>query len=131
MTTVPCPMCENPIPSDHAAALYTPVKEKVEKLGGWQIFESDYAVGDFFTLDDGIVVLVHDAKPTYNSGDITPDGYGESPLSQGDTFATFVILNVAGSYFRKTGSGDSYGDVTWDGDFTIVKPKEITTLVFE
>lgn len=133
MTTVPCSLCNTPLPSDHSAVILNLLKEKVANLGGWYIFEEDYPVGATFQLENNMVVKVFSKKESYVTGDISQGGYysGDSPLMQGDTFNTCIIFEVNGNYFRKTGSGDSYGEATWDGDFTIVKPKEVTTLVFE
>ena len=131
-----CPYCSSEISPDNPALILDALKKTVDKLGGWAIFENDrisygYPVGKTFTVGSH-VAKVEAKKTTYSTGDIERNGYyGESELPQGTTFDVYVIIEVSGSYFKKSGTGDSYGEVSWDGDLKIVKPVEKLVKVFE
>jgi len=55
------------------------------------------------------------------------DDYGEYP--QGWTGESWIIFQIAGKFYKKAGTVDSYGEENWDGTFTVVTPttKEVTT----
>lgn len=130
-----CPTCNTALPEEHAAFNLPKLQGWVRSQGGWQIFEqSKYKVGYQFSIP-GInsVVEVAGLKTSYDTGDISTEGYygGESPLPQGSEFETFVVLRIGESYFKKTGTGDSYGDVSWDGDVRAVTAKTKVIEVFE
>lgn len=128
-----CPTCNTPLPEDHSAFDLNSILDFVKKEGGWHRFEDGaYNQIKTFTLANGKMANVVASKTSYDKGDIEPEGYyGESALPQGSTFETFVVIQVGGAYFKKTGTGDSYGEVSWDGDLVAVKAREKTVLVFE
>jgi len=112
---------------NHPASALLAIKDWVENKGGWDIFVSDrysaFTAGNY-------PVLVVDKKTTYETGDIDRDGlYDELP--QGSTFQAHIVFQVGDNYFKKTGTGDSYGDVSWDGDFRLVTVKEKIVKVYE
>lgn len=128
-----CPTCNTPLPENHSAFDLEAIQAYVKASYGWHIFESPkYKEGTTFTLPNGKVALVAASKITYDKGDIDVEAYyGESALPQGSEFKTHIVIKVGDAYFKKTGHGDSYGEVTWDGDLMPVKVREKTVLVFE
>lgn len=128
-----CPTCNTPLPENHSAFDLNAILDFVNKEGGWHRFEEGaYKQLKTFTLANGKKANVVASKTSYDKGDIDGQGfYGESELPQGSTFKTFVVIQVGEAYFKKTGTGDSYGEVSWDGDLVPVKAREKTVLVFE
>lgn len=131
-----CPMCSTVLPSDHPALTLAALESWVRGKGGWDIFDTDsetygYPVGKQFAVGDRRA-RVEAKKTQYNVGDLTEysDRYG-SELPQGTTFTTFVVVGIDGNYFKKTGTGDSYGEISWDGDLRIVTPVEKVVKSFE
>lgn len=127
-----CPACDTPLPEGHPAFLMTYLQDWVQEQGGWHIFESSkYVKGATFTVN-GRTAKIADIKDTYDSGDIDVEGYyGESALPQGSTFNGYIVIKIGDSYFKKTGTGDSYGEMSWDGDLKRVAPTVKTIEVFE
>jgi len=135
LTTANCPLCNSEIPSDHPAFLLTELSAWVTKQGGWSIFESDntrygYPVGRAFDMG-GRKATVVARKTSYDSGDIDAAGFYDGELPQGTTFSVYVVIKVGDSFFKKTGTGDSYGEISWDGDLLPVTPKQKVIDVFE
>ncbi len=128
-----CPTCNSVLPEDHSAFDLEAIQNYVKSNYGWHVFENHtHKEGTTFTLPNGKSATIVKSKTSYDKGDIDVEGYyGESALPQGSTFEAFIVFKVGDSYFRKTGTGDSYGDVTWDGDLTPVRAREKTVLVFE
>lgn len=128
-----CPTCNTPLPENHSAFDLQYVLNAVAKNGGWARFEEgSYKQLKSLTLENGKVATVAASKTTYDKGDIDVEGYyGESALPQGSEFSTFIVLKVDNQFFKKTGRGDSYGEVVWDGDLVPVQAREKTVLVFE
>lgn len=63
-------------------------------------------------------------------------GYGDGEYRQGSEFDAWVILKVTESdgtelYFRKGGTANSYGNVSWDNPLREVRIVEKTVQVFE
>jgi hypothetical protein len=50
---------------------------------------------------------------------------------QGETFDAHVVLKVGDFFYKKSGTGDSYGEVSWDGDFGPVKLTVRTVEVYD
>src|ERR1044071_502218 len=124
-----CPTCNTALPENHSAFDLESIQAYIKANYGWHIFENTrtYKEGSTFQLPNGKLALVASSKITYDKGDVDVEGYyGESALPQGSEFKTHIVLKVGDAYFMKTGHGDSYGEVTWDGDLTPVKAKEKT-----
>jgi hypothetical protein len=128
-----CPTCNTPLPESHSAFDLEAILAFVKKEGGWHRFEEGaYNQIKNFTLANGKKATVAASKTSYDKGDIDVKGYyGESALPQGSTFDTFIVIQVGDAFFKKTGTGDSYGEVSWNGDLMPVKAQQKTILVFE
>lgn len=125
-----CPTCETQLEENDAAFDLEAIKKYVGR-GNWDMFEA-YSTDETFKLPNGKFATVVDKKMTYDSGDIDVEGYyGESALPQGSTFNAFIVFKVGDAYFKKAGSGNSYGRVSWDGELERVYPKIVERYVFE
>lgn len=124
-----CPTCNTELPSNHPAIQTKLLLEFVEKAGGWSVFES-YEEGQ--RLPGLSAISIAAIKPTYDSGDIDIEGYyGESALPQGSEFQAYVVFKIGDTFYKKTGTGDSYGDVQWDGDLRQVEATSRTVWEFK
>ncbi len=131
-----CPYCRSEVLTDNPVFHLTRLRKWVEKNGGWGIFEyppgatyhNAYPKGKQFTIE-GWTAEVVDSKIKYDSGDISD--YYDGDLPQGTTFEVFVVVKVGEGFFKKTGTGDSYGAISWDGDLLPVVPKVKTVEVYE
>lgn len=118
-----CPTCHTELPGDHFAI----IGKTLEDFRDWSAYESTYSFpgGKTFNIPGlGDVKLV---KKSTECGSL--DSYGDIP--SGVEFETFIIFEINGRYFRKEGTGDSYGRVTWNGTFKEVFPKAKTVTVYE
>lgn len=138
-----CPLCKTELPNDHPALNLVALETYVKSKGGWEVFESNhvnygYPEGKSFSIApktgtfgnkilEGKIVA---KKIKYDSGDIERDYY-DGDLPQGTTFETYIVVEIEGAFYKKTGTGDSYGEVSWDGDLKIVTPTEKVIRVFE
>lgn len=103
----------------------------------WHHFESDSGlysqpVGSSIHID-GVGRAEVAAKKIRADVSEFEEGYyeGGTSLPQGTTFQTYVVLKVGDKFFKKTGEGDSYSDITWAGDVRPVKAKEKTVVVYD
>jgi hypothetical protein len=124
-----CNYCNTTLPADHSAV----IAQLLEANLDWEKFESDDprwgyvddAVIDILGLGN-VALVARKLKPETSEME---DGYyssGEYP--QGTTFKTFVVLEYAGRYFKKSGTADSYGDVNWDAGIVKEVQPEIKTV---
>lgn len=119
-----CPTCNTEIDTSHPAYTLTKLLDYVGNA--WHMFD-DYSVGDKVSglKDTAVPVTIAAIKATYDTGDLGAESYyGESTLPQGATFNTYIVFQIGDMYYRKTGTGDSYGDVSWDGDVRAVTATE-------
>ena len=124
-----CPTCNSELADNHPALMLKSLLEYVEDSGGWTLFDG-FDVGD--RIPGFPEVEIVGLKTTYDSGDInTDDYYGESPLPQGAEFQTYVVFKIGELFYKKTGTGDSYGDVDWNGDIRQVEAKPKTVWEFK
>jgi hypothetical protein len=125
-----CPTCQTELPASHPAFDRQVVLDYVKnRLGGWDSFESA-SKNATWNLSNGKTLRLVDSKTDYDTGDIDHDSYyGELP--QGTEFDTFLVFQVGDAYFKKTGTGDSYGHISWDGELTNVTPVEKVVLVWQ
>ena len=57
------------------------------------------------------------------------DYYGE--FSQGHEGRLYIVFEYKGNrFFKKSGTGDSYGNHSWDGPVVEVFPKEVQRIVY-
>lgn len=132
-----CPLCASSLPDEHPAFHVQKFLAWVD--GDWGQFEEQagyYAsrskpIGYAFTVPgiNSTVKLVA-RKSKYDSGDIS-DGYFDGELPQGTEFKTFLVFQIGDLFYKKTGTGDSYGSVSWDGDFRLAQKTTKTVEVFE
>jgi hypothetical protein len=128
-----CPFCHSEVDANNPIHSIVALRKWVENEGGWSIFESDsetygYPVGKTFLVSGG-EAKVAAKKVSYDSGDIDTSYYDELP--QGTTFDTYVVIEYSGNFYKKSGSGDSYGEISWDGELLPVVPKVKTVQVYE
>lgn len=126
-----CPTCNTVLDDNHPAFKLQYLLEWIEKSGGWAIFENvKYVVGTPITAVPGVTIAA--IKSTYETGDVDVEGYyGESSLPQGSEFETYIVFQIGDLYYKKTGTGDSYGDVDWNGDIKQVQATTKTVLEFK
>jgi hypothetical protein len=119
-----CPTCNTELDTSHPAYNLTKLIDYVGN-NHWGMFE-DYSVGDAVTVPGATVpIRIAAIKGSYDTGDVDVEGYyGESALPQGSTFNTYIVFQIGNQYYRKTGTGDSYGEVSWDGDIRGVTATE-------
>lgn len=65
--------------------------------------------------------------------DELPDDTYYAEFSQGHEGDIYMVFKHNGTerHFRKTGTGDSYGNHTWDGPVHEVFPKRVEKIVYE
>lgn len=124
-----CPMCKSEIGEDNPAVGLAELNNYVKTTANWDQMESDrsFPVGKTFSVG-GRHAQIAAKKTSYTFDDLDDPQYG---LTQGDTFETYIVVRVGDNYFKKIGHGDSYGEITWDGDLVPVTPKVKTIEVFE
>lgn len=107
-----CDYCGHTVEKDGAYAIAAAAKTTSHYC--WE--------ADTITTKFGQLTLVEKSDNPMNQ-----NSYGELP--QGTTFEAYKIYKLGSRYFKKTGSGDSYGEVTWDGPFAEVKavPQSVVT----
>lgn len=117
--TAKCPTCNSELPDNHPALTLQSLLNYIENSGGWYIFNS-YSVGDKVSKFDDVEIAA--IKTMYETGDVDVESYyGESALPQGSEFETYIVFKVGEFFYKKTGRGDSYGEVEWDGDIKQVE----------
>lgn len=128
-----CPTCQTELPDTHPATLVTLFKEFIAKNGGWEVFETRFTKGMRFNFGPGAshYAEVVDSKTSYATGDIDYDAGWYDGLPQGTQFETYIVVKIGDNYFKKTGTGDSYGEVTWDGELVNVTPREKKIVIWE
>jgi hypothetical protein len=105
--------------------LLVSVGKAVRSLGGWSTIES-YPIGKTFLAGDYTAkVVAKVTDPGYPA-----NGY-DGAYEQGSEFETYIVLEAEGQFFKKTGTGDSYGEVSWDGDLLPATVKEKVVKVYE
>lgn len=127
-----CPTCLTELSDDDPAFDMEAIESYIEGCGGWSAFETEGFIPKEFPLGNSKVATVVEKKVHYDSGDVDVEGYfGESALPQGSIFTTYVVFKVGDVFFKKTGTGDSYGNVTWNGKFSRATVKVVERYVFE
>lgn len=134
-----CPLCATSLPDSHPAFHIQTFLSWV--AGDWSQFEDHgrsayyptHPLGKTYQIPgiDAPVTLVA-RKTKYDSGEINADNYYFSDgLPQGTTFKTFLVFQIGDLFFKKTGTGDSYGEVSWDGEFLPTQKVTKTIETFE
>lgn len=122
-----CPMCFSEISDDNPAV----IAAMIEAAGlDWEDFGpgrwKGHGVGDTFAITGVGSAEVVSVK-LYNG----PPGWSTGELPQGTEFDTHVVLKVGEHFFRKTGKGDSYNEITWNGTVLPVKATVKTVTVYD
>ena len=66
-----------------------------------------------------------------DEGDETHERYYDSPHEQGHEGTCFIVFEVNGKYYRKTGVTDSYANRNWNGKFREVTKGEVIVTKYE
>jgi hypothetical protein len=121
---IECTLCKSRLEEGSLGALAIELQEYVNSKYGWGNFDE----GETFNLRGQLCEVVKVRKSWNDSG--SGDDY--SYLHQGDTFDAFVVIRIGEFFYKKIGTGDSYGEVSWDGDFGPVemKAKQVTIYDF-
>lgn len=102
------------------------VAKAVRAKGGWSYIENSVDVGESFTADGFTAkVVARKTDPGFPA-----NGY-DGAYEQGTEFEAFIVVEVDGKFFKKTGTGDSCGDVSWDGDLLPATQTEKVVYVYE
>jgi hypothetical protein len=126
--TTKCPYCNSEIEDSNPVLALEAIKNYVENSGGWHIFESSkLGVGSELPIGQFALKVVA-SKTSYDPGEIDRSSYYDSELPQGTTFEVYVVLSYRDGFFKKTGTGDSYGEITWDGE---LRPVTLKTKIVE
>jgi hypothetical protein len=134
--TVNCKLCGTELAEDHPAV----IAQKIEDTVNWATFESDdkrygKPAGTSFAVAGVGTVTVEDKKLKPTLDDIRDSsGYGymeEGSYPQGTQFQVYVILRYGDTFFKKTGTADSYGEIAWDSILVPTKPKQVTVTAWE
>lgn len=134
MDTVPCKYCGTELAPDHPAVTAQIIENGID----WEPFESEddrwgHPVNSTMLisgLTERVKVVAKKFKPAI---DELEEGYyeGGSSYPQGTTFPVYVVLQYGETYFKKTGTADSYGNVVWDGVLKETKPKKVIVSTWE
>ena len=132
--TAQCPLCKSEIPEDSPAFALDELATWVREKGGWSILETDhpkygYPVGKSFDINGNSAEIVA-KKVIYDSGDIDRSGYYDNELPQGTTFEVYIVVKFRNGFLKKSGTGDSYGEISWDGELLPVVPSVKTIEVY-
>jgi hypothetical protein len=120
-----CPTCETELESNHPALFLAKIADFVKGYSSWSTIE-DYPEGHTLRLGDLSAKLVSKkVDPGYPA-----NGY-DGAWEQGTEFTAHLVLEVNDHFFMKTGTGDSYGDISWDGDLKQVTVKERVVKYYE
>lgn len=134
-----CPLCATELPDSHPAFRITAFLAWVD--GDWSQFEDHgksvyshtHPLGKEYDVP-GVDAPVHliARKSNYDLGELATDSYYFSDgLPQGTTYKTYLVFQIGDLFFKKVGTGDSYGDVNWDGEFLPTRKISKTVEVFE
>lgn len=128
-----CPYCDSQIADDNQVF----IAEKIEAAGlFWHQAESDDSrygmpIGKRISLGDDLVAEVVAKKVKVDFSEMQHGYWEDGSLPQGTTFETYVVLKVGEHFFKKTGEGDSYSEITWTGPVRPVKAKQKQVTVYE
>jgi len=119
-----CPTCNTELDTSHPAYNLAKLMEYVGN-NHWSMFDGCSEGTGVNVPGATLPINIASIKSTYNTGDVDVNGYyGESALPQGSTFDAYIVFQIGDQYYRKTGTGDSYGEVSWDGDLRAVTMTE-------
>lgn len=129
-----CPYCDSVVADD--SPVFVAVTLERELRDQWYLADRDgnfysWGIGKILHVGDLGDVEVVDKKIRALPEEFTEGYYdGGTTLPQGTTFEAYVVLKVGDNFYKKTGEGDSYSDITWSGPVVPVKPKAVTKVVY-
>lgn len=94
-------------------------------FGSWEAWASGYVSSSSSRGRASVVERFLD------EGDETHERYYDSPHEQGHEGTCFIVFEVDGRYYRKTGTTDSYASRNWNGKFREVTKGEILVTKYE
>lgn len=101
------------------------VAQAIRNMGGWGYVE-DFNIGYTFQAGNYTAKIVEIKRdPGYPA-----NGY-DGAYDQGTTFESYIVVEVDNEFFKKVGTGDSYGSLNWDGDLLPVKVSEKVVKYYE
>ena len=122
---ITCVTCGTNLEPGSAGAIAVKIQEHADANYGWNYFDE----GDTFTIE-GQKAEVVKVRKSWNDGE-EEDDVDYAYARQGLTFDAFIVVKVGDLFFKKSGTGDSYGGVSWDGDFGQVQMKSKQVTVYE
>lgn len=102
------------------------VEDLILEWGSWE----DWA-GSGYYRSNPRPAAVKIAEIFLDEGDETHERYYDSPHEQGHEGTCFIVFEVDGKYYRKTGVTDSYANRNWNGKFREVTKGEILVTKYE
>lgn len=102
------------------------VEDLILGWGDWESWANDSAYGLRTRPSEVTIVEVH-----LDEGDETLERYYDSAHEQGHEGTCFIVFEVDGKYYRKSGTTDSYANRNWNGKFREVKKGEILVTKYE
>lgn len=120
-----CPACNSEVDSNNPALLLEDLKAAVTRVGGWGFLEGRNVGYSFLVGSNSAKIVERKTTPGYPA-----DGY-DGAWDQGTEYEASLVIEIGDSYFKKTGTGDSYGDIAWNGDLKPVKVSEKIVKVYE
>ncbi len=117
-----CQYCQSELPDNHPAF----IAKELNSTLNWTSIESDsnyngYPVGKIFMSGKyTIEVMAKKLKPEL---DELEDGYSEEgAYPQGTTYNAYIVIKADNNFFRKDGTADSWGEISWDSALRTVTP---------
>jgi hypothetical protein len=113
---IECEFCKTPLPEGHPAL----IAQAIDKNISWSSLESDdnrfgkpVGASLFITeLNKQVTIVAKKFKPTMD--EVESGYYEEGEYPQGTIYKAYIVLQCEDKFFKKVGTADSYGDVTWD-----------------
>lgn len=99
------------------------VEDLILSAGTWEAWADGY-----YGSTNGQVTVV---ERHLDEGDETHERYYDSPHEQGHEGTCFIVFEVNGRYYRKTGTTDSYANRNWNGKFREVTKGEVQVIKYE
>lgn len=125
--TINCPLCKTVLEDGSEGDIAVRLQRSIEDTGGWDRYPA-FKLGMHYMIDGKYDAEIVAIKDSWDDGlDSDTSAYSH----QGDVFEAFIIFKVDDFFYRKTGSGDSYGEVSWDGTFGPVRVQKKIVEVYE
>jgi hypothetical protein len=100
------------------------VEDLILSYGSWDAWGESY-------MRSGWADRIRVAERFLDEGDETHERYYDSPHEQGHEGTCFIVFEVDGKFYRKTGTTDSYANRNWNGKFREVTKGEVTVIRFQ